>query len=178
VPTKLTSLSERAQDSFSKLKSIASDLNQVSDEISEPVGRIDKALKELKLGVPTWVSISRMSDEAGEFFENHDLGYAKIGGKWGIALRISSGQLGEERESNEWLFDAAPRSLRLEGIEKLPELLEKMSGDAAEVVKKVRASLDVANDLATAISGTKPTVDLMTALKSSLERQRKAGGRQ
>jgi hypothetical protein len=178
VSTKPTSLSERAQDSFSKLKSVASDLNQVSDEISEPISRVEKALNELKLGVPTWISISRMSDEAGEFFEHHDLGYAKTNGKWGIALRITSGQLGIEHDSKEWLFDAAPRSLRLEGIEYLPALLEKMSADAAETVRRVRASLDVAKELATAISGKRPTVDLMAALKSSLEQQRKTGGRQ
>jgi hypothetical protein len=177
VSTNPTSLSERAQISFSNLKSIAAELNQVSDEISQPVKQIDNALKDLNLGIPTWLRIKRLTNEDEEFYEDHDLGYAKVERKWGIALRASSGEFaGGDVESKEWLFADAPRSLRLEGIEKLPELLEQMTSEAQDVIKRARASAKAARDLAAIISGPKP-VDLMAALKASVaEQKQKTGG--
>jgi hypothetical protein len=153
---KHTSLSERAEIFFSKLKSIASDLNQISDEMNEPVARINEALKGLNLGITAWVTIIRKTSESEEFFEDHELGYAKIGGKWGIALRITSGEFGGPVDKEEWLFGDAPRWLRIEGVAKLPELLEQVGEYATENLKKVRSGVAVAKQLADRISATAP----------------------
>jgi hypothetical protein len=150
--TKQPSLSERAEISFSKLKSIASDLNQISDEMNEPVARINEALKGLNLGITAWVTIIRKTSEGEEFFEDHELGYAKVSGKWGIALRVASGEFGGPTDKEEWLFGDAPRWLRIEGVAKLPELLEQVGEYATENLKKVRSGVATAKQLADRIS--------------------------
>jgi hypothetical protein len=143
----------RAYSSFSKLQLVASNLNQVSDGLRDAVAQIDVAIKDLNLGCSVWVIVTHHSDPDTEFFRNEDLGYAKVGGKWGIALRTVSGRLGDESEDVEqWLFNDAPRSLRISGIEKLPQLLERLAEDATAAAEKVRGSLAVAQDFVAAIS--------------------------
>src|SRR5580698_4537498 len=143
----------RAYSSFSKLQLVASNLNQVSDGLRDAVAQIDLAIKDLNLGCSVWVCVTQHTDPDTEFFHNEDLGYAKIGGKWGIALRTVSGQLGDESEEVEqWLYNDAPRSLRISGIEKLPQLLERLAEDAVAATERVRVSLAVAQDFVAAIS--------------------------
>lgn len=83
-----------------------------------------------------------------------ELGYAKINGKWGIALRVRSGdgQHPEYEESVEtWLFNEAARPLRLKAIKKIPELLNKLNEEAAKVTKELQAKLADAQTVAGAV---------------------------
>jgi hypothetical protein len=71
-----------------QLSSVASDLNTVSNELGKSVAEIDGALKKLNLGVSVWVNISDWNYDLGYFVEQ--LGYTKVDGKCGIALRTVS----------------------------------------------------------------------------------------
>src|ERR1700686_1961932 len=115
------SLVERVESSFHKLSTVASALNLVSDELGKSVSEMDAALKKLNLGIPVWVLIQGWQDQTS-FWSDH-LGYQKISGKWGIALRVVSGFHGHEDDADveTWLFNDAPRPLRLKAIEKIPE---------------------------------------------------------
>jgi hypothetical protein len=102
---------------------------------------MDAALKKLNLGVSVWVSVRSDQDEFSFWVE--ELGYEKVSGKWGIALRRISGQHGAEDEAggDTWLFNDAPRALRLVAIGKIPELLEQLSVDSAKAAADITKSL-------------------------------------
>jgi hypothetical protein len=130
---------------------VASDLNSVSDELGKSVGELDSALKKLNLGITVWVTIQGddgLPDDPSYWSE--DLGYCKVDGKWGLALRTVRGDYsfpdGDQEEK--WLFNDAPRSLRLSAISKIPELLEMLSFEASKAATEIRAKLTEAQKVA------------------------------
>jgi hypothetical protein len=146
------SLVSRVETSYRKLSAVASDLNFTSDELGKSISELDAALKKLNLGIPVWVTIRRETDEEG-WFKNEDLGYDKIGGTWGIGLRTVTGYYNdpEGERSDWWLFNDGPRPLRLSAIEKIPELLEKLSTESDEAAKKIRARLAEVQEVAAVV---------------------------
>jgi len=151
-------LLERVAGYYSQLSTVAAELNTVSDELGKPISEIDAALKKLNLGITTWVTIRGGEGEHqldDYTFWSRDLGYAKVASKWGISLRTVAGdrQSPYPDEIEEWLFNDAPRSLRLEAIDKIPELLEKLSQDALKTTKDIRARLGEVQGVAEAIKG-------------------------
>ena len=138
------------------MSTVAADLNAVSDELGKSIAEIDVALKKLNLGITTWVKIH--GDDGNPYddsFWSRDIGYAKVSNKWGISLRTIDGQLSDpdRSETEEWLFNDAPRSLRLEAIDKIPELLEKLSQEAIRTTKDIRARLSEAQAVADTVKG-------------------------
>jgi hypothetical protein len=144
------SLAERVQASYLQLSAVASDLNAVSDQLGKSIAEVDDSLKKLNLGVSVWVTID--GNEDAPYYWNEDLGYSKIDGKWGIALRTVKGNYAEDEERVEaWLFNDAPRPLRLSAISKLPELLKRLSEEAVETTKKIKSSLKEAQQVVVAL---------------------------
>src|SRR5882724_6007815 len=113
--------------SFLQLASVAADLNIISDSLGKYISEIDEALKNLNLGISVWVEVRRWDGEHPRYYYE-TIGYAKVAGKWGIALQsaIGSHDDPEEGSAEQWLFNDAPRKLRLAAIDKLPELLKKL----------------------------------------------------
>jgi hypothetical protein len=148
------SLAASVQSSYRKLSTVASELNFVSDELGKYVSEMDAALKKLNLGVEVWVDIKRDQDD--RCFSSESLGYQKIGGKWGIALRTISGMHGSEDDSDVeiWLFNEAPRSLRITSIAKVPELLEKLSVEAKKMIDEIDGNLARVKEVAEVIKKT------------------------
>jgi hypothetical protein len=153
MPTNGDSLAERVQSCYVQLSSVASDLNTVSDELGKSIAEIDSALKKLNLGVSVWINVSDWDDSRDYFMEQ--LGYAKVDGKWGIALRTVEGNYNwpDQDVIEQWLFSDAPRKLRLSAIEKLPEMLKKLSEEAVETTKKIKSRLREAKEVAAAVKG-------------------------
>jgi hypothetical protein len=146
------SLVSRVETSYRKLSAVASDLNFTSDELGKSISELDAALKKLNLGISAWVTIRREVDDDGSF-QNEDLGYDKIGGTWGIGLRTVAGTYNdpENAGSNWWLFNEGPRSLRISAIEKIPELLEKLSTESDETAKRIRGRLAEVQEVAAVV---------------------------
>jgi hypothetical protein len=151
-------LLERVANYYSQLSTVATDLNAVSDELGKSIAVIDNALQRLNLGITTWVTIQ--SGEGDQEIDDYsywsrDIGYAKVDGKWGISLRKIDGDHHSpfDPTTEEWRFNDAPRSLRLEAIDKIPELLETLSKDAVKTTKDIRARLDEAKAVAEAVKG-------------------------
>jgi hypothetical protein len=155
MPSKEGSLSERVASSYKQLSAVASDLNAVSDELGKSIAELDAALKTLNLGVTVWAAIrSGGGDEYCQTWHwSEEIGYAKIGGKWGIALRTVNGdhQYPDDDTVESWLFNDAPRSLRLSAIGNIPALLENLSKEAAETTKQIRSQLSEAQEVAAAV---------------------------
>ena len=57
---------------------------------------LDAALRRLNLGIATWLRLESREDGSGNYIKR-DLGYAKVGNKWGIALRSISGTAATSR---------------------------------------------------------------------------------
>lgn len=152
-------LPERAASYFSILRAASTDLNVISDELGKSIAEIDSALKKLNLGVSVWVPFRRDEGDGTpghSWYWSEDLGYAKAGATWGICIRRIDGdhQLPEDAETEErWLFNDAPRRLRILAIDKIPELLENLSNEAARTTKEIRAKLADVEAIANVIKG-------------------------
>jgi len=153
VTTKTDSLNSRISSSYKQLTQAATELNAVSDELGKFVTALDAALRRLNLGIATWLRLESREDGSGNYTKR-DLGYAKVGNKWGIALRTMSGNHNDVEDSNveEWLFNDAPRALRIESVEKLPDLFENLVKEADAATKQIRTKTERAQALASALT--------------------------
>jgi hypothetical protein len=143
MPSKDDTLTRRVSASYQQLSAAATQLNAVSDELGKFVGALDTALRRLNLGIATWLRLDGREDGSGNYIKR-DLGYAKVGGKWGISLRVVSGNHTTPDVSTvvEWLFNEAPRSLRIEAVEKLPDLFDSLVKEADAATRKIKSRTD------------------------------------
>ena len=132
-------LQQRVADAFEKLVASATDLNAVSDELGASVRAIDATLSTLNLGVSAWKQFAgELDPDTGDFWER-SVGYARISRKWGLAIRASSGSCDPRDERvEEWQFNDAPRSYRVEALRVLPELLERLANTSDGVARKFK----------------------------------------
>ena len=144
---------ERIAQSFKQLSETSTRLNTVSDEFSKAIAPIDAELKKLNLGVTAWHRYIGDGDEnSGDFWERR-IGYAKIAGKWGLALATVSGNIHyQEHEEEQWLFGDAPRAMRVEAVDHVPGLLEELVTQANKVASDLENKTQTARALALTIS--------------------------
>jgi hypothetical protein len=148
---------EKIQTHFKALSSVAPTLNAASDELTQAVAVLDENLKKLNVGLNAWVTFRSRAAHPSLSDEEYDvdqIGYGKVDGKWGIALRHIWGNYALEEFGGEgpWLFNDAPRELRLLGVDKIPELIEALGKEASETTKKVRETTKQVHDLAAAVA--------------------------
>ena len=139
-------------DQIKRLEAAAARLNAASDELSKPVIALNSVLKQLNVGVPAWYRFAGEFDTDTSAYWKHEIGYAKVSGEWGIALRSTSGfadDPADEREER-WLFDDAPRKMRLEAIDHLGDLLNVLVEEADSTADKLLAKVDSAKEVAAA----------------------------
>lgn len=143
---------ETIQKKYRQLSQAAIELNTASDQLAKPIQAWEAGLGRLNLGVPAWVDIC--SGNGDEFWWDRSVGYTKLKDRWGIALRTRSGDHLEPLENSEevWAFNDAPRWMRIEGVSKLPDLLDALLRQAEDTIRKLKAKLVQASDLADAIS--------------------------
>lgn len=142
-------LTVRVSESYQQLSAAAAQLNAVSDDLGKFVSALDAALRRLNLGIATWLRLDGREDGLGNYTKR-DLGYAKIGGKWGMALRVVAGNHNTPDVSTveEWLFNEAPRSLRIEAVEKLPDLFDSLVKEADAATRRIRNKTSKIQELA------------------------------
>ena len=138
-----------------RLADSAAKLNSVSDELTKHVEQIDAALKRLNLGVTAWVTISQSEDEDGNC-SGEKLGYARIGSRWGMALRTYEGVRGDPNPPDETFsaFADAPRQLRIRAVEHIPKLLDQLSTEAEAMIANLSPKLDEIGELTSALRTT------------------------
>jgi hypothetical protein len=110
--------------------------------LSEAISLFDAAIKKLNLGISAWVIVSG-NDEDGEWWAR-SIGYAKTGDKWGISVKDAAGNYNyPDRDSgDQWLFNDAPRWMRIEVASKIPELLEALHKQAEDAANKISKRTD------------------------------------
>jgi len=154
VPDRIN-IPEAVASFFSELRTVAADLNAVSDELGKSIAEIDAALKSLNLGITVWVRI-RGEDVDVErdcySYWSDDIGYSKVSARWGICLRHVEGDASEDTQSTEaWLFNDAPRTLRLAAIDCIVELLQRLSEEGQATTQKIKEKLADAQEVASAV---------------------------
>jgi prefoldin subunit 5 len=155
MSTSNDSLTERVQASFKQLSAASVQLNTVSDELGKLIAELEAALKNLNLGIEVWVQIDLTNSEGGAY-SRIDLGYAKHGAKWGITFRFFSGHGEVPISYTEKPFNEAPRDLRVRAIERIPDLLEKLSSAAEATTTEVKDKLGKVQQVVAAVSAAVP----------------------
>jgi hypothetical protein len=145
---------EKLQTDFKTLTSTSTSLNTASDELAKAVSVLDEALKKLNIGLTVWVTFRSWSSERDEYDEEQ-IGYCKLAGKWGIALRRIWGDtnIDQHAEDGPWLFNDGPREMRLAGVDKIPELIGELSKEASDATKKIQEKTQEVRELAGVIEG-------------------------
>lgn len=161
-------LLQKARSSYQRLTIVASNLNAVSDEMGSAISLLDDSLKKLNLGIEAWHRFYNHEDEQGVYYSYRSIGYAKLGPKWGIALKRGSGNEFEPEHSSvdEWLFNDAPRQLRLESIEYIPQLIDELIKDAESTIERVREKANATRTLAQALAPAAPQQALNSKVKA------------
>jgi hypothetical protein len=144
---------ERIASSFKQLSVVSADLNSAADEFTSTISKLDEALKSLRLGVSAWHKIAGNEDEESGGFWTRDIGYARVRGKWGIAIRKTWGNnYHDEYQEEEWLFGEAPHWMRIESIAQLPDLFDNLIKRTEETTTKIKAKTSETNELAAVIN--------------------------
>jgi hypothetical protein len=144
---------DRISASFKELADSAVRLNSVSDELGNAIRPIDAALKKLNLGVAAWYSYVDSADPGGDFWRRR-IGYARVGPKWGLALSTVAGNdhSGEDTYVEEWLFNDAPRWMRVEAVDHIPDLLEILVKNANKTAEDIQKKAEHTRELASSIA--------------------------
>lgn len=139
--------------SFQRLAESAARVNAASDDLSKAVAPIDAALKRLGLGITVWHKYAGGVDPEGEFWE-HRIGYTRIGRNWGLAISDVSGNINYSAsyDDEEWLFNDAPRAMRVKAVDHIPALLEKLVEQADKVASDLDQKAEKARHIATTIA--------------------------
>lgn len=155
-----TAPSQRISAAFESLAQSAKAIHEASGKVASPVAALDRALQRLNTGVACWTKISNGDDGFGAYWSN-DVGYARIGKEWGLAIRTVEGDESnpDREQTEEWLFNQAPHYLRIKAIEKLPELIEAMveatNATAARLAEKAAPARELAEAVTALLASKK-----------------------
>jgi hypothetical protein len=149
---------QRVQSSYQRLTAVASQLNGVSDQLGRAINALDESLKQLNLGIVHWHQFDGGENESGAYWCRY-IGYAKVGTRWGIALRTTTGhhEAPPDFGSDDWwLFNDAPRQLRMEAVDHIPAMIDSLITAAEEAVAKITEKTAEAKNLAELLAPAKP----------------------
>jgi hypothetical protein len=124
----------------------AKTLNQLSDTLTQQVTGVEAPLNKLNLGVSAYVVVQRWSGENDDYGEVR-LAYGKQAGKWGLAVEEITGNSYGNEQYESWPFKEAPRELRLQVIEAIPQLLEALVKKSAELTSEIKDKVAFAEQL-------------------------------
>jgi hypothetical protein len=92
-------------------------------------------------------------------YESEEIGYAKVNGQWGIAIRRTFGREDSsdpDEVRNIWVFNDAPRESRLRAVEKLPQVIDELAKAAAKTTEILNKKLAQTKNYAAAIGILNP----------------------
>ena len=149
------------EGSLSKIASLSNTLNEASDQVSKQLAEIESALNAYRLGIEAWVKepfvdeyFTTDPDKDGNrhvLNEAKKLGYGKFRGKWGLLVEsVTAGS--EEVWLPETVFlNDAPRETRLKAVDKIPELLEAITGQLVKTTEQASKKAAQAEEIAAAL---------------------------
>ena len=137
------SKNENVQIQFKVLATVASSLNTASNEFAKSVVILDESLKPLNIGLSVWVPFAFLEGLEHPDYDQDEIGYSKVNGTWGLAIRSIRGREGREGEAFEhvtgpWLFNEAAREMRIHSVEKIPDVIKALIEKASETTKRIQ----------------------------------------
>ena len=165
-------LASKIQISFRQLSDAANSLNKLSDDFGKLASDLDSSMQRLNPGVSAWVTFYNVStDLVAMETTTQQIGYARIEGKWSLAIRSYMENLGKEGwyGMKEWRFNDAPRDMRMRSIEQLPNLCELLANEASKAAMEVEGKVAILQSL------TNPIAEVSG--ESEKVRSQKAGNR-
>ena len=138
---------------FATLSSAAADLNKASDELSKAITVLDDSLQKLNLGITAWVVYLDRIQEDCPSYDRDELGYARINGKWGLAIHRITGDAdsGEHQEKGSWPFNEAPREMRVLAVNAVPSLLHALTERALNTTRTLSLKVQDVRETTAAI---------------------------
>lgn len=109
-------------DIWNSLAEASARINLATEEIAKSIAIVNLCLSRLNTGLAVWCPLNNQDK----------IGYAKLHGRWGLCLASSEG---------EWHFNDAPRRLRLEAINSIPDLLAAMTKETNDISGLIEAKL-------------------------------------
>lgn len=152
----------KAEAALKQLASLSKSLNEASDHLNRQIAEIESALNAYKLGISAWVELKREQEQTpggdGKFYQlTHveEFGYGKHNGKWGLLHSSYYEEFldpGDAESVKTTFLRDASREIRLAAVEKIPELLSALSGEAAKITDAVLKKTAAAKEIAGALS--------------------------
>jgi hypothetical protein len=135
-------------------------LNRQDPFLTRVVASLDEALQRLSVGLVVWARVDTWHDDIdGMSYESEEIGYAKVNGQWGIAIRRTFGREDSsdpDEVRNIWVFNDAPRESRLRAVEKLPQVIDELAKAAAKTTEILNKKLAQTKNYAAAIGILNP----------------------
>ena len=132
-----------------KLKQNADTLNAITDSASASVKYIEEFLsKECSIGFHSFVCVKQPDEESAEsiFIE-----YRRIGTKYRIAIVESDALEPDEEYVRAW--SDCPRNLKIQTIEKLPELIDKITEQVESEIVSANDAMQTVNNVLKSLTG-------------------------
>jgi hypothetical protein len=148
---------------LAELTQNAAEFNQATDSINSVIERFETTLRNLQVGIETWLSNPLYSDQGTRDPVNHgeikmdevsvrtQLGFAKHAGEWGLAVRTAVygrnadryGLMGKwelVRLEDQFRLRDASRQLRVEALRLFPTLLSELNRKVEDMTKAIKAA--------------------------------------
>jgi hypothetical protein len=143
-----------------QLSAASEALNSASDQFNQQINSIEQALSSYNLGVSAWVTaVSKNEeeyDEGGTLIDKYTrdimVGYQKHGTTWCLTAGLS---IPDHSYWKDWVLKDAPRDIRLQAIDGIPKLLEKLILAAEQLTKENSQKVTDARVLASSIKPKK-----------------------
>src|SRR5271157_3111190 len=131
---------------LSELNKSASELNAGTETVNSVLASVETQLTKMNLGFEVWVPDSLSSIQVSEYrYQDTELGFAKIGTDWSLAVRVREGKRDPRSGDFDWyplpgstrLLDAS-RQVRIKALQHIPELLEALKSKADEAAATIK----------------------------------------
>jgi hypothetical protein len=146
----------KVESNLKELTGAAQTLNAVSDEFTKQVSTIESTLSRLNLGIRAHVVVHSSTNMDGDATNYLRLAYGKLSGKWGFIIEQFTDHINwdEYTDFESWAFKDAPRELRIDAVDKIPELLEALVKKSGEIAAKMATKTEYTRELAARLAPT------------------------
>jgi len=133
---------ERTVAAFKQLTEASQDKKSATHGLCEAVAALNDALEPLNIGVAAWHTIAAHTDSDSGYRWSRQIGYIQWGDSWSIVLKKTWQDLGDQEEEQIYEFKNAPAWMAIEGIAKLPDLLETLISRVQDTTKQLKTRTD------------------------------------
>ena len=153
MPDDVPTPSERMSAAFSRLRTSASQIKALSNELDQHVDALERALAKLDLRVACWTRLSEWMGPDNDTFKRTYVGYSEHKRRWRIVVQTSEGRdsFPDESDDTTWTFEEAPQYLRVKAVDKLPELVEDLVASVDKTAERMKKKVGPAAEIAKAV---------------------------